>query len=152
MVQLSDETFERLQKAAKISNCQAEELAAKLLSGALATTASAALPPAYPSVALLKNDFSPLDSSRFPANTTENPTRINSLVNSDSAPAPVHSAGLVSRPTVTNQPSPEKLQRRHQLESAMRELSLLIETAEPQKKEDYLLQYALLAAELDSII
>ncbi len=33
----------------------------------------------------------------------------------------------------------------------MKELSLLIETAEEAKKEEYLLQYAMLAAELESL-
>lgn len=47
---------------------------------------------------------------------------------------------------------PERLRRKAEIEDKMRDLSLVIDTAEEADKEKYAMQYAILAAELDALI
>ncbi len=106
-----------------------------------------------PGVALVRNGFTPLlqASQPEPLNSSAvSATSINSLTRPE-GPA---TAGMFTpgRPTIAVPPSPEKMQRRLEIEAKMKELSLLIETAEETKKEDYLLQYAMLAAEIESLV
>lgn len=152
VIQLSEETFARLEKRATSRNCTPEELAAKLLEEALAATEPNAKTAAYPGVALLKNGYSPLLSDNTASETEDKKTDTNNAAKPVLAAATANTNWQINIPAHNNMPSPEAMQRRHKIEGEMRELSLLIETAEPQKKENYLLQYALLAAELDSII
>ncbi len=135
-VELSEEIFSRLVKTAEARKTKPEAIAAELIAGSLPPETQTASATQFPGVALIKDNFSP-PAAAEPAVEKKFPGAM---------PAPV-----ISRPTVAA-PSPEKQQRRQQLEMQMRELSLLIETAEPDKKEHYLLQYAMLAAELDSTL
>ncbi len=134
-VELSEEIFSRLVKAAEVRKIKPEAMAADMIVRSLPPEANTAPVALFPGVALIKENFIP------PPAVTSSEKR-----SCETAPAPV-----ISRPAAAA-PSPEKLQRRQQLEMQMRELSLLIETAEPDKKENYLLQYAMLAAELDSTL
>lgn len=129
-IQLSDETFVELEKAARAANKKPEEVAAEIVSKGLSKVeVTAEVKQPFPSVALLKNNFS------MPLTTP--------------SAMPLF---LPGKPAAANSPAPEKLQRKRDLEAQIRELSLVIDTAPAEKKEEYLLQYAILAAELDSII
>ncbi|MFZ5949122.1 MAG: hypothetical protein ACOYXC_00335, partial [Candidatus Rifleibacteriota bacterium] len=64
---------------------------------------------------------------------------------------------LPSQPAISFSPnsaaSGEKLQRRQALEARMKEVSMLIDTAENEsRREEYVQIYAQLAAELDAIL
>lgn len=149
-VKLSREVFEKLQKAAESGQKSSEDLAAEIIAGNLPLPAHKPATTSMPGVALLKGDYSPgvnFEHSLRPNTTFSN---IGKSGQTDIGNKP----GLIiaETPTVSNLPSPEKLQKRQELQTKIKELSLLIDTAEPEKKEDYLLQYALLTAELDSII
>lgn len=152
-VVLPEDTFLRLEAAAKAAGQSVQETAAAVLCRAFPPVTKTVEPPAMPGVALVRNGFTPLlqTSRTEDPNPSPSPTiSINSLTRPE-GPA---TAGMFSpgRPTIAVPPSPEKMQRRLQIETDMKELSLLIETAEEAKKEEYLLQYAMLAAELESLV
>jgi len=131
-IKLARESFEKLQKAAKNEQKTAEELAAEIIANNIPLSDRSAAQPKMPGVALIKGDYSP-----------------------GSAQAGLQQPGITvstATPTLASFPAPEKLQKCRELQAKIKELSLLIETAEPAKKDEYLLQYALLTAELDSII
>lgn len=152
VIRLSDDVFNRLEKAAGEASQKPEEYAAALISKGISHAPSQEPAPSFPSVALLKNDFKPalLDTtSAFAGNA--GPTsfaRLQPAGTGSSFP----SYAAPGSPAIANPPSPEKLQRKKSIEEQMRELSILVETASADKKEEYLLQYAILAAELDSLI
>jgi len=152
-VVLPEDTFLRLEAAAKAAGQPVQETAAAVLCRAFPSTPKVAEPAAMPGVALVRNGFTPLlqASQPEPLNSSAvSATSINSLTRPE-GPA---TAGMFTpgRPTIAVPPSPEKMQRRLEIEAKMKELSLLIETAEETKKEDYLLQYAMLAAEIESLV
>lgn len=100
--------------------------------------------PAHPSVALIKFDADKTVEGNLP------PTK-----NQDSSfcsqPLALVKDTPISAPQATA--SDEQISRKSQIESQMKELSLLINTADEEaKKQEYSVQYALLASELDSIL
>ena len=151
-VVLPEDTFLRLEAAAKAAGQPVQETAAAVLCRAFPSVPKAAEQPALPGVALIRDGFAPLPQACQPGNlnlSSAPATSINSLTR----PEGPSTAGMFTpgRPTIAVPPSPEKMQRRLEIETNMKELSLLIETAEEAKKEEYLLQYAMLAAELESL-
>ena len=151
-VVLPEDTFLRLEAAAKAAGQTVQETAAAVLGRAFPPTPQAAESAAMPGVALVRNNFAPLlqaSQPEAPNSSTASLTSINSLTSQET---PAAGAFACSRPTNTVSPSPEKTQRRLAIEAKMKELSLLIETAEEVKKEEYLLQYAMLAAEIESLV
>lgn len=148
-VVLPEETFLRLEAAAKAAGQPVQETAAAILCRAFPPTPKAVEHNTMPGVALVRDGFTPLLQTSRPETRISPATSINSLT----SPEDPTTASMFAqrRPTIAVPPSPEKMQRRLEIEAAMKELSLLIETAEEAKKEEYLLQYAMLAAELESL-
>ncbi len=151
-VVLPEDTFLRLEAAAKAAGQSVQETAAAVLCRAFPPATKAVEPPAMPGVALVRNGFTPLLQTVQPGDLNPSPAPTTSI-NSLTRPEGPSAAGMLpGRPTIAVPPSPEKTQRRLEIEANMKELSLLIETAEEAKKEEYLLQYAMLAAELESLV
>ncbi len=149
-VVLPEETFLRLEAAAEAAGQPVQETAAAILCRAFPPATKAAEQNTMPGVALVRNGFKSLLPAGQPDAVSSSPaTGINSITRPE---GPV-TAGMFTpgRPTIAVPPSPEKMQRRLEIEAGMKELSLLIETAEEARKEEYLLQYAMLAAELESL-
>ena len=144
-IEISEETYSRLQKAAEEAKTRPEALASDLIAIALQTATPEQPKVQFPGVALIKNGFSLATNLAGSSENVTKPER-------SAAPSTSHRLPELSKPMHTGALTPEAMQRRMLLETRIRELSLLIDTAEPDKKEDYLLQYAMLAAELDSII
>jgi hypothetical protein len=97
-----------------------------------------------PSVALVKNDFN--------GNFTAPEDKKKNQKGQGSFAAPT-----LNNPNRTFEPPPklsaEQMRRQQSLEEKMKEISLLIETAESEnKKEEYLQTYAQLASELESLL
>jgi hypothetical protein len=131
-ISIKNETLVEITKRAQAAGCSVEELAARILEETLEKAETTASKPSLPVVAMIKNGFS-------------------AIVEAEPGKPPqmlVNDKTIISNPFV----STEKLQRKKDIEARMRELSMLIETAENAKKEGYLLQYAILAAELEAII
>ncbi|HNX74549.1 MAG TPA: hypothetical protein PLM07_10725 [Candidatus Rifleibacterium sp.] len=144
-VEISQETYSRLQKAAEDAKTSPEAMATDLITRALQTVVSEQSTIQFPGVALIKNNFS-LPATPASSSESAKAPELNAV------PATTQQFPQLSKPMSARPITPEAMQRRLLLETRIRELSLLIDTAEPDKKEDYLLQYAMLAAELDSII
>lgn len=150
VIKLSAETFCSLEKSALNSGKTPEELAARLISDGMAADTSTAKA-SFPSVALLKNSSKQALTRAF---LPDAPTETTFFEPIQSTTKPIRATPgvpLQAKPTVSNFLSPEKMQRKQQIEEEMRELSLLIDTATEDKKEEYLLRYAMLAAEHDGI-
>jgi hypothetical protein len=129
-IEISEELLESLKKASEDQHISEEKLVGKILAKAL-NHEEEPKKPTMPGVALIKNDFVP-----------EPPIE---------SPFQKQDSGL-SMPT-TNLASAEKIKRKQELEARMKEVSLLIETAENlSKKEEYVELYAQLAAELDALL
>jgi len=152
-VVLPEDTFLRLEAAAKAAGQTVQETAAAALGRAFPPAQKIAEQSAMPGVALVRDSFTPLLQASRPENLNSSAAPATSI-NSLTRPEEPSAAGAFTygRPTITVSPSPEKMQRRLEIEAKMKELSLLIETAEETRKEDYLLQYAMLAAEIESLV
>jgi len=130
VIKLSEETLRELEKSAKAAGKEPGEIAADLVTRSLNGGPRQNAVQSFPSVALMR------DRTVLPAES----------------PIPDRNQLFPSNLSVPAQPSPEKTQRRKDLEAQMRELSLLIDTATEDKKETYSLQYAILAAELEATL
>jgi hypothetical protein len=141
-IEISEELLESLKKASEEQHLSQEKLASQLLEKALSPKAEAGAKNSMPGVALLKDNFVP-DSAVFSTPSAASPTAGAPTLNESDR------FGLNNPATAIQ--SPEKLQRRRKIEERMREISLLIETAENEdKKDEYLQLYAQLAAELEA--
>lgn len=130
VIKLSEETLRELEKSAKAAGKEPGEIAADLVTRSINPGSSKPTVQSFPSVALMRENAILPSESRVPQQNLLFP----------------------GHPGIINQPSPEKQQRRKELEAQMRELSLLIDTATEDKKETYSLQYAILAAELEATL
>lgn len=129
-IEISEDLLESLKKASEDQNISEEKLAEEILAKALKHEEEPKKP-TMPGVALIKNDFVPEPPSQ---NLMQKQV-----------------SGL-NMPT-TSPASAEKIRRKQELEARMKEVSLLIETAENlSKKEEYVELYAQLAAELDALL
>ncbi len=135
-IELNEETIRKLEKKALQAGIKLESLAADLVKTGL-NTETASSGKEMPGVAMLKATFEPV--LQVSGQAGDNVGLIKET--------PVS----VSGPATTDLP-PERLQRKAEIEAKMRELSLVIETAEEADKEKYAMQYAILAAELDALI
>lgn len=134
-IELNEETIRKLEEKAMKSGKKLESLAADLVQTGLQDAAPTGK--TLPGVAMLRESFEPVlqvseKTGNYVGLIKESPERI---------------AG----PATTDLP-PERLQRKTEIEAKMRELSLVIETAEEADKEKYAMQYAILAAELEALI
>jgi hypothetical protein len=145
-IEISEELLESLKRASENQSISEEKLAVKLLQDGLAKSGQKEVEEKaqVPSVALIKNDFHP-DLS--PISPQEREKQISPLLND---PRADRGASFIKRRPAL---SPEKQQRKKELEEKMKEVSLLIETAESEeKKEEYLQRYAELAAEMEALL
>lgn len=134
-IEISEELLESLKKASEDQHITEEKLAGQLLENALKAENKEEKKPTMPGVALIKNNF-------VPENTPETSVATMMQKNTGGLFAPSAAA-----------PAPAKLQRRAELEARMKEVSLLINTAENEgKREEYVQVYAQLAAELDALL
>lgn len=135
-IEISEELLESLKKASEDQHTTEEKLAGELLEKAL-KPAKSENKPTLPGVALVKNNFKP---EPLPSGSAASPF------------TQQKSQSRLSTPQKAQMP-PEKLQRHRDLEARMKEVSLLIETAEnEEKREEYVQAYAQLAAELDALL
>ncbi|MEW6712684.1 MAG: hypothetical protein AB1403_22895 [Candidatus Riflebacteria bacterium] len=129
-IEISEELLETLKKASETQNTSESKLAGQIIEKALKEKAQSSSP-AMPGVALIKEGFNPepvAESRTFQAQSA-----------------------ISFNPT--SAASGEKLQRRQALEARMKEVSMLIDTAENEsRREEYVQMYAQLAAELDAIL
>jgi len=135
-IELNEETIRKLEEKALQAGKKLESLAADLVETGLKKE-GASSGKGMPGVAMLKETFEPtlqVSGSRAAdiGLLKETPERL-------------------SGPATADLP-PERLKRKAEIEAQMRELSLVIETAEEAEKEKYAMQYAILAAELDALI
>lgn len=136
-ITVSVDLFEKLESIAQQNKSSIEEAAGKILSESLQNFKPAPKPKPMPGVALIK-EGAPAVSPIMPAMSKPE------LARSDFFPE-----SQVEKPTL----SPEKLQRRKQLEARMQEVAMLIQTAaNEEKRQEYSMQYALLAAEIEAIV
>jgi len=133
-INLKMDLFEKLEAIARENGSSTEVAAEKLLSETLKSSKSPAKTPSMPGVALVKEGMPDLSPSFNRSATTR---------------SDLFSGLQADKPVL----SPEKLQRRKQLEAQMQEVSLLIQTAaNEEKKQEYSMQYAMLAAEIEAIV
>ncbi|GAB4271955.1 MAG: hypothetical protein Kow0029_10140 [Candidatus Rifleibacteriota bacterium] len=149
-IEISEELLESLKEKSAKNNISHEEMARQLLETALQKKEDNQTRQ-MPSVALIKGS-EPLITSAPGKNT---PSMQKECKNPDpkffGKPKVQNLTGnrLSSQPVISH----ENLQRRKAIESEMKEISLLIETAESEeKKQDYLMRYASLAAELEALL
>jgi hypothetical protein len=139
-IEISDDLLELLQEASKKENLSSENYAAQLLEKALKKEKAT---PSLPSVALLKNGFNPGIS------TSPNLQNTDQIENSSAKGLLKGAPG----PARTSEISPERVARQKAVEEQMKEISLLIDTAESEeKKNEYVQTYAQLAAELEALL
>lgn len=131
-LEISQELMDKLEKAAQAKGSTPDKLVCSLISDSLGLTDKKEDESNFfPEVALIKGNHR-LEDLMTPAK----PKGISSYIN-------------MPTPAVPN----EKIARRQALEEQMKELSLLVQTAENEsKRDDYLMQYAALAAELDALL
>jgi len=129
-IEISEELLETLKKASESQNTSEGKLAGQIIEKALmGKTRSSA--PSMPGVALIKEGFNPEPVAEFSTRQTQSAISFNP----------------------TSAAAGEKLQRRQALETRMKEVSMLIDTAENEsRREEYVQMYAQLAAELDAIL
>ena len=146
-VVLPEDTFLRLEAAAKAAGQSVQETAAAILCRAFPPTPKAVEHNTMPGVALVRDGFTPLLQTSRPETRISPATSINSLT----SPEDPTTASMFAqrRPTIAVPPSPE-MQRRLEIEAAMKNLAAY-RNSRRSKKEEYLLQYAMLAAELESL-
>lgn len=132
-IKLSEENLLKLENSAKAAGKEPQQLAAEIVSQSLTSDQPKPVKPAFPAVALMRE-------------TAVMPEQRNLLTNGQLYAATVLGNNPIAPIT------PEILRRRQEIEARMRELSILIDTASEDKKEDYALQYAMLAAELEATI
>lgn len=132
IIKLSEETLKALEESARAAGRNPEEIAAEMLTKSLKSPPEKPVKPSFPSVALMRHNEPPPTEA-----VADQPRQL--------FPGAIASG----KPQI----SPEKMQRRKELEAQMRELSLLIDTASSEdNRETYSLQYAILAAELEATI
>ncbi len=142
-IEVSQDLLESLKKACEKENLSNEQYINRLLEKELKKTETKK-DNAMPSVALIKNDFN--EKLTAPENTNNNQKNQSSFA-----------APSLGNPNRTFQETPklssEQMKRKQSLEEQMKEVSLLIETADSEnKKEEYLQTYAQLASELESLL
>jgi hypothetical protein len=147
-LQITEDLKQKLEDKASTEGCTSEEAAIKILSQHFAASKKerkeTAKKDSLPMVALIKNDFDKTVESDEPPVKNQTESFANQPFALIKSSAPISSSN-----EVTN----EALTRKDQIEAQMKELSLLISTAdEAAKKAEYSMQYALLATELDSIL
>ncbi|MGM0598561.1 MAG: hypothetical protein ACQETH_01975 [Candidatus Rifleibacteriota bacterium] len=144
-IEVSPELLKSLKEASEKENISEQQLAKQLLEKGLANKSKQnESKPAFPGVALIKDNFAPPSEVSVPRGTQ----------NSQTEPEKDYSYNVSSKP-FKNSPSlsPEQRKRKETLEEQMREISLLIDTAESEeKKEKYLQVYAGLAAEMEALL
>ncbi len=135
-IKIDEKIYDLLCKNSRAENTTPEALASEIVEKAIKISKKAA-GPTLPSVALIKG--------RNSVETTAPEVSLEKNISRSMLTSPLST--IDATPAL----SQEKLQRKSEIEERMRELSLLIETAEPEKTEGYSLQYAMLAAELEAI-
>lgn len=146
-IEISEEFLESLKKASEKQNTTQENLAKEILEKALKP--SNEKEKKRPSVALVKETSGP----EIVAPTKHEFSLRPSLHGDSLNPRPGMFSGASSSFQQPTRLSPEKLRRKKELEDQMKEVSLLIETAESEaKKEEYLQDYAGLAAEIEALL
>jgi plasmid stability protein len=149
-LQITEDLKHKLENKASSQGHSLEEAALKILTEHFAPShkdeKKATKNSQLPMVALVKNDFEI-------ATELDKPPVQNQEISPASQPFGLIKASALAPIGSPSEPSSETLTRRRQIEAQMKELSLLITTAdEDAKKAEYSMQYALLATELDSII
>ena len=144
-IEVSPELLKSLKEASEKENISEQQLAKRLLEKGLSYNSEQEdSKPAFPGVALIKDDFTPPAQVSVPKGKQ----------NTKTEPEQDFSYSVSSKP-FKNSPalSPEQLKRKEKIEEQMREVSLLIDTAESEeKKEEYLQVYAGLAAEMEALL
>ncbi|HAE39219.1 MAG TPA: hypothetical protein DCG57_11360 [Candidatus Riflebacteria bacterium] len=137
-IELNEETIRKLEEKALKAGKKPESFAADLIANGLGDTGGQSAAFSMPGVAMLKATSTPILSVSDKADAGGGMLRDTAMP-------------VLSGPTTPDLP-PERLRRKAELENKMRELSLVIETADEADKEKYGMQYAILAAELDALI
>ena len=128
-IEISEELLDSLKKASEEHNTTEGKLAGELIEQALKEKTAAPAKSSLPGVALVKNNFVP-EITPGQVGTKTMP-----------APEPSPTTGTNNH------------QRRIAIEAKMKEISMLIDTAENQdKREEYVQLYAQLATELNSML
>ncbi len=135
-IELNEETIRKLEEKAMKAGKNLESLAADLVKTGLGKDPEPT-EKSMPGVAMLKGSVDTIlpVSKKFSVGT--------GLLKQ--VPEPIIGPATPDLP-------PERLRRKTEIENNMRELSLLIETAEEADKEKYAMQYAILAAELNALL
>lgn len=131
-LEISQELMDKLEKAAQARGSTPDKLICSIISDKLGITDKKEDDSNFfPEVALIKGNHRPKDLV-----TPAKSSKVKSYTN-------------VPTPAISN----EKIARKQALEEQMKELSLLVQTAENEsKRDDYLMQYAALVAELDALL
>lgn len=145
-IEISPELLKSLKEASERENISEQQLAKELLEKGLADKSKAKEnKPAFPGVALIKDNFKPQPEVRVPKGKRPD----SEAKSKQSFSYPVSNKPFKKSPAL----SPEQLKRKEALEEQMREVSLLIDTAETEeKREEYLQVYAGLAAEMEALL
>ena len=144
-IEISPELLKSLKEASEKENISEQQLAKQLLEEGLADKSDKKeKKSAFPGVALIKDNFKPQAEVSLPKSRQEPETKTGQNNSFNFSPKPFRKTPALS---------PEQLKRKEELEEQMREVSLLIDTAETEeKKEEYLQVYAGLAAEMEALL
>ncbi|OGK05631.1 MAG: hypothetical protein A2W80_02970 [Candidatus Riflebacteria bacterium GWC2_50_8] len=136
-IELNEDTIRKLEEKALKAGKNWESLAADLIKTGLGDTPGQPVALSMPGVAMLKETSEPI----LPVSRE-----------TGSGPGLTRDTSMPMTGPATPDFPPERLRRKAELENKMRELALVIETADEADKEKYGMQYAILAAELDALI